>query len=222
MKLLASFTLALLAFALEAKASARVLDACKSLCDGENACIEKCASHAELFELKADFIQAAKNWDSSVDNRLRVLRSGATIDVIDLCKQTGWSQENQLTCLRSYPTREVIKACKKLSPLQEEQVRCVRVGKTEAEIDACSTLFTGTDLRLDCLRKAVNAQETRLCRRSGTSVQARMGCLEGVVAEKNRESQRFLMEVRARVLEEERQFHKNRMPASQPHSSPFP
>jgi hypothetical protein len=202
--------LASLAFA----ANNSVNEACKRLCETESECVRKCVGHAELFELRCEFISAAADWSPTIETRMKVLRSGANLEVLEICQKTGWSLENKLTCLRSYPTPEVLKACKKLSPRQEEQMRCLRMGKSEAEVNACIALVPGSDLALACLQKQVTAQETRECRRMGLDSKARMDCLEQAVREHEAESVAFEREVRRRVAEEKKREEQNRMPAS--------
>ncbi len=189
-------------------------EACKRLCEGEGECLRKCVAQVELFELKRDFIEASTEWSAAVDTRMRVLRSGANMETISICKKTGWSEENKLTCLRSYPTPGVMKNCKKLSSLEDEQVRCVRTGKTEAEIDACTNLVPGSDLRLECLQRDVTALEVRQCNRSGLDSRARMQCLERWHLAREEESKIFELEVRRRVAEETRLEQLERRPAS--------
>jgi hypothetical protein len=152
--------------------------ACKSLCASESECVRRCVGQAELFELNADFINAVTDWSKKPDDRMRALRSGANVEILQLCKATGWSLENMMICLRSYPTPEVIKACKRLSTLQEDQVRCVRAGKVDAEVDACNKLFPGSDRRLLCLQKYTTAQDTDACRTLGGDSYEKATCLD--------------------------------------------
>lgn len=210
------FLLPLLFFASLALAANRgVPEACKRLCDSESECVRKCVSQAELFELRSDFIDASTAWGKTAEVRMRVLRSGANIDTIALCKTTGWSEENKLTCLRSYPTPSMLKLCKKLSSREEEQVQCLRTGKTEAEVDACINLVPGTDLRLECLHKDTTALETRQCNRNGLDSRARMNCLQRWQMAHEEEAKAFEREVRQRVAEEQRlEELENRRPAS--------
>jgi len=161
--------------------------ACKSLCNAESDCVRRCVGQAELFELKPEFISAVAEWTQKPDDRMRALRSGANLEILDLCKQTGWSLDNMMVCLRSYPTFEVIKSCKRLSPLQEEQVRCVRMGKTDAEVESCRKLFPGTDRRLECLSRNVVAYDIDHCRPYGDTA-AKARCLEAAEAVRSGES----------------------------------
>jgi hypothetical protein len=178
--------------------------ACKRLCDTQSECVRKCVAHAELFELNSDFVNATADWSPDPEIRMKVLRTGANVEILALCKQTGWSLDNMLTCLRSYPTPEVIKSCKKLSTGQEEQVRCIRMGKTSAEIEACTLLAPSASQRLECLGKEVTAQETRECRRLGPDIQQRMQCLDRARKNVEAEAKEFQDEARHRVAEEAR------------------
>lgn len=127
-----AFVILALFFAIPARAANNAVnDACKRLCDTDGECVKKCVGQAELFELKADFINAVTDFTKLPGDRMRALRSGANLEVLALCKQSGWSLDNMMICLRSYPTAEVIKGCKRKSQLQETQVECMRQGKVE-------------------------------------------------------------------------------------------
>lgn len=186
--------------------------ACKRLCQNESECLHKCVNQSELMELKADFIHAVADFTSSADERMKILRSGADIQTLSLCRETGWSMDNILICLRSYPTPEAVKACKKLSPLQDEQVRCIRMGKTSAEIEACSLLVPGPEQRLICLQMALTAEETRTCRSEKKDSSSRMNCLLEAEAHRTQETRSWEQEVTLRDQQEK----KERSPASTP------
>jgi hypothetical protein len=175
---LSVFILTLLLALPASAANNAVNGACRQLCDGDSDCVRKCVGQAELFELRAEFIRAVTEWTVKPDDRMRALRSGANLEILDLCKRTGWSLENMMICLRSYPTRDVIKNCKKLSTLQEEQVQCVRLGKTEAEIDACVRFVPAPNFRLTCLEHQVSMRELKSCDAQGGDSRERMRCLE--------------------------------------------
>jgi hypothetical protein len=179
-----------------------VNEACKRLCNVESGCVRRCVGHAELFELKSDFINAVADWTKTPDDRMTALRSGANLEILSLCKQTGWSLDNMMICLRSYPTPEVIKACKKLSPLQEEQVRCVRRGKTDAEVEACNRLVPGSDRRLECLDRNVTAQDVTTCREEGGDSYEKMRCLGRAELARTGESRHGELEERIRAERE--------------------
>jgi hypothetical protein len=173
--------------------------ACKSLCASESECVRRCVGQAELFELNADFINAVTEWTKKPDDRMRALRSGANIEILQICKTTGWSLDNMMICLRSYPTPEVIKACKRLSALQEEQVRCVRMGKVDAEVDACSKLFPGSDRRLLCLEKNITAEDTNECRTLGGDSYEKASCLDRSEAVRMGEARKVNLDHRVRA-----------------------
>ncbi len=171
-----------------------VNDACKDLCSRESECVRRCIAHAELFELNADFIRAVTDFTKHVDDRMRALRSGADIQILELCKETGWSLDNMMICLRSYPSQEVIRNCKKLSPRQEDQVQCVRLGKAAAAIDACNRLTPSGDLRLECLGLPLTVEETKLCGSSGGNSNTRMKCLERTAETHEGKTEKALLE----------------------------
>jgi hypothetical protein len=209
MKLFLLFLFSLPAFA----ANNAVNDACRRLCAADTDCVHKCVSQAELFELKPDFINAVTDWTKKPDDRMRALRSGADVLILELCKSTGWSLENMMICLRSYPTPEVIRNCKRLSPLQEEQVHCVRLGKTEAQIDECNQLVPGSGHRIACLERRVTAPDTRNCRDLGGDSFERMQCLEKAELSRAEKSRHDALDGRIR-----HERSGNRSPASLPPS----
>jgi len=113
-------------------------EACRLLCESESDCLRQCVDHTKLMELHAELVNAASSFDKMPEVRLRALRTGATVEVFDICSKIGWSTENKLICLRSYPTKESVKTCKKLSSREEDQVRCVRNAKISGEARAQS------------------------------------------------------------------------------------
>lgn len=125
-------TLAILLCSLHAiaaiAATSGVNEACKQLCDQEAACLKKCVGHAELFEIRPELIKSVAAFDPDTETRLKVLRTGASAETLELCKKADWSLENTLICLRSYPTRDLMKACTKAKRGEDEQVECVRSG----------------------------------------------------------------------------------------------
>ena len=186
-----------------------VHEACKRLCDNESECVRKCVGHAELFELRADFINAVADFTKKTDDRMRALRSGADLEILALCKGTGWSLDNKMICLRSYPTPEVIRNCKRLSPREEEQVHCVRLGKSEADVDACIRIVPGTDRRLECLERGVTAKDAGDCHEQGGDTYEKMKCLEKAELARMDQGKRQQLDVR---IHEERR--RQRAPAS--------
>jgi hypothetical protein len=204
------FTLWILLSAIPALAANNAVhDACKRLCETDGDCVHKCVGQAELFELRPDFVNAVADWTKNPEDRMRALRSGANLEILALCQQTGWSLDNKMICLRSYPTPQVIKNCKKLSPLQEEQVRCVRSGKTEAEIDACIRLVPGAGHRLDCIERRVSVEARHTCGEDGGDSFEKMGCLER--AEKSAEAKARAQRLETRIRLER---NRDRAPAS--------
>lgn len=203
------WTLSILLAQSASAANNAVHDACKRLCDQESECVHKCVAHAELFELRAEFINAVTDFTKRTDDRMRALRSGADLQILSLCKDVGWSLDNKMICLRSYPTPEVIRNCKRLSPREEEQVQCVRLGKTEAEINECIQLVPGSDRRLECLQRGVTARETRSCREGGGDTYEKMKCLEK--AEDTHDGLKRNSELDARIRDERK---RERAPAS--------
>jgi hypothetical protein len=203
-------------------AGVAVHDACRRLCENEAECLRRCISHSELFELNADFVNACTDYNPSVEVRMKVLRSGATRDLLPLCKDTGWGIDNVLICLRSYPTPEVLKACKKLSPKEEDQVRCLRSGNTNAQIEGCFKFGDSTKERLSCLDYHLDIAQPRRCREKASSAEGRLACMDQTKKEKERETREHLEETRKRVLADEEWLkQKNtRMPASSKANSP--
>lgn len=191
-----------------------VEQACVDLCDEDDSCASRCVKHAELFEVKANFIQAVAAWSPSQTERIQALRSGANLETFVLCKQTGWAKNDVLTCLRSYPTASMIQSCKRMSALAGEQVRCLRTGKSEAEVDACSALLVGGDQRLACLEKSITAQETHGCQIRGADSKQRLRCLETAKARVDSDSRAYERETRDRIARETREEELTRMPAS--------
>lgn len=200
-------------------AGAEAHDSCRKLCDNEADCLRRCVSHVELFELTPSFVDLVTDFHPSVEVRMKVLRSGASREILPLCKETGWNIDNVISCLRSYPTPAVIKACKKISPKEEEQVRCLRSGNNSAQVESCSEFGATTAEHLECLGYQADLHVSRRCRSPEKSSRAeRIQCMEQAKAEKEREAREFEAEVRRRVAAEEaeKKNHRgeSRVPAS--------
>lgn len=196
-------------------ASPSLVDACRELTNRDPELTKKCFAHAELFEVPVHFVRAVADFDPSVENRMKALKSGADVNTLALCKQQSWSKEGTLTCLRSYPTPELIRACKKISGQEEDQLRCVRMGRETAQVESCFLLGDTMKERFRCLEMDIPALEARTCDTQQSAADGKFKCLQRVVDRRERESLEFYNETRTRVLAEERREREGRALASE-------
>jgi hypothetical protein len=181
-------------------AEARTLvAACRDLVNGDKKLTRNCVNHGEFFELKAAYVRACLEFHREVDVRMRCLKSGADLEILEICRNSGWSLNSTLSCLRSYPTRELMRACKRLSEKEEEQLRCVRIGRESKQVEACLELLREPVSRLECLRMDIPVTEAKRCQARAKGAKTRIGCLERVVAEREGEYRRDQRELRMRM-----------------------
>lgn len=195
--------LLLLACSLPAEAGVvrnKIADACSRLTGRDPQLTKNCVNHAELFEVDSEYIRAVVEFHSSIEIRMKALKSGASIDTLKLCKSLNWSVDNTLSCMRSYPTPELVKECKKVSARQEDQLRCVREGRDTAQVHACNSISSTTSERFACLELNVPALATYNCRDKFSSFPERMQCMNAVVVAREEEYRRDQKEMKEREL----------------------
>jgi hypothetical protein len=183
-------TCLLLTFATEAQSAHRIADACGLLTHNDKDLMVKCVNHAELFELNSEFIKAVADFDPSTEIRMRVLKSGASSDTLQLCKKLRWNLENTLSCLRSYPTPELLKSCKKLSSSEDDQLRCLRLGREAAQVSACDEISGKAWEKFACLERDVPALAVLNCRNQSEKANTRLRCLDEAVQAREEEYRR--------------------------------
>lgn len=198
-----SLLLCLLALSLSAEAGTvrnKIADACSRLTARDAELTKNCVNHAELYELDSGYVNAVVNFHSTVEVRMKALKSGANVDTLNLCKALGWSIDNTLSCMRSYPTPEVIKACKKISPKEDEQLKCIREGRDAAQINACEGFGTKVAERFQCLELDVSALATINCRSKFQNHSSRIVCMKEDIARREEEYRRDQGEMKEREL----------------------
>lgn len=179
-------TLALLLLQIFSTAQAASLrNACMEFSAGDRDAAKKCIAHGESFELNGEFVTAVTKYSSVPEVRMKVLKSGANLEILKVCQATGWSLDHQITCMRSYPTEELIKACRKISGDEEEQLRCVRVGREPNQVLGCISFSDKLDTRFTCLENDMPVAETRFCSRNSKNEKARLACMEEFVAKRD-------------------------------------
>lgn len=177
--------------------------ACSKMVNGEQTGLRKCVSHGESFELKSEFVDACTAFSPDLEIRWRCLKSGANLEILQLCKSSGWSQNGKLTCLRSYPSKEILAACKKFGRDEEEQIRCLRLGREPPQMVACMNIGSDQKSRFSCLQMDVPAMEAHSCNAKNSSTDGRLGCLENFVAAREGEYWNDQKELRGRSLASE-------------------
>lgn len=182
-----------------AQAGSKIADACSELTNRDPALTKNCVNHAELFEVEAPFIRAVTQFHRSVEVRMKALKSGASVDTLNLCKSTGWNLDNTLSCLRAYPTPEVVRDCKKLSPKEDDQLKCVREGRDTSQINACLEISPLIPERISCLNLDVPAMATINCENKFHTFKERLRCMQQEIASKEDEYRRDQAEMHERA-----------------------
>lgn len=179
-------TLALLLLQFFTTAQAASLrDACREFSFGEGAAMRKCMSHSESFELNGEFVSAVNSYSRDPEVRMKVLKSGANLETLKICRATGWSLDNQISCMRPYPTEEIMKACRKISGDEEEQLRCVRIGREPNQILGCAKFSRNIDHRFSCMEEDLPVVDARICAKKNKTEAGRMKCLQEFVAKRD-------------------------------------
>lgn len=200
MRLLA-FLLVLLSLPAEAGVVRnRITDACSRLTNRDPELSKNCVNHAELFEVDSQYIRAVVGFHPSVEIRMKALKSGASVDTLNLCKSLGWSIDNTLSCMRSYPTPALVKECKKISPREDEQLKCVRIGREVSQVQACGELSDLAEERFHCLSLDIGTLATLNCRNTQRGFSARLKCLEKIVQAREEEFLQDQSALQARYL----------------------
>jgi hypothetical protein len=185
-----------------------LMRSCEKLVNGNPELARKCVQHADYFELNAKFVDSCTAFHSDPDTRTRCLKSGATQEIFNLCRETGWSTSGTLTCLRSYPTQASLSACKKIALAEEAQIRCLRLGRELPQLAACTAIGHDEASRFSCLQLDVPAHEALACNSRHRSREQKYSCLENVVAEREGEYWRDQTELRGRSLASEKPVSK--------------
>lgn len=161
-------TLALLLLQIFFTAQAATLrSACMEFSAGDRETARKCIAHGESFELNGEFVSAVTSYSADPEVRMKVLKSGANAQILQMCKATGWKLDHQISCMRSYPTEELMKACRKISNDEEEQLRCVRIGREPSQVKACAFFSKNVDHRFACMESDLPVAEARFCAKQG-------------------------------------------------------
>lgn len=193
----------LVLFSLPAEAGVvrnKIADACSRLTDRDPELTKNCVNHAELFEVDSQYIRAVVDFHPSVEIRMKALKSGASVDTLNLCKSLGWSIDNTLSCMRSYPTPSLVKECKKISPKEDEQLKCVRIGRETSQVQACGSLGERVEERFQCLSLDIATLDTINCRNTQQGFSARLRCLQKIVQAREEEYARDQAAMQARYV----------------------
>jgi hypothetical protein len=170
-----------------AEAGGPLARACSDLVAQDRSLLKKCVSHSEFFELNSAFIQECTRFHKDVDIRMKFLKSGANLEILQICKGAKWSMNGTLTCLRSYPTDELMRSCKKISPSEEDQIRCVRAGVDHSQVESCLALSKDLEQRFRCMKMGVPSFEAKRCERIGKTENDKFSCLQEFVAMRERD-----------------------------------
>jgi hypothetical protein len=195
--------LAFFLFGTELAEAGPLARACSELVEADRPLLKKCVSHSEFFELNSAFINECTKFHKNIDIRMKCLKSGANLEILQVCKTAKWSIEGTLTCLRSYPTDELMRSCKKISSSEEDQIRCVRSGADHSQVESCLTFSNKMEQRFRCMKMDVPSFEAKRCERISNSENGRFSCLQDFIASRERDYREDQAEVRGRMLASE-------------------